>query len=109
MMTNLTDENFEEEIKKTDKLVLVDFFATWCGPCEVLGPMVEKVAENFKDEIVLAKVNVDQFPATSSKYNIDRIPNVILFKNGKQVDSFIGLMPENAIKDWIQATIKKNK
>jgi thioredoxin 1 len=107
MITNLTDENFDEEIKKLEKPVLVDFFATWCGPCEVLGPVLEKVAEGFGDKVVLAKVNVDQFPVTSGKFNIDRIPNVILFKDGKPVDSFIGLMPEPAIKTWLENALNK--
>jgi len=103
----LTDENFEEEIKKSSKPVLVDFFATWCGPCEVLGPIIEKVVENFSDKVVLAKVNVDQFPRTSGKFNIDRIPNVILFKNGKKADEFIGLMPEKAIAEWLKSALDK--
>jgi len=105
MLTNLTDQNFEEEIKKSEKPVLVDFFATWCGPCEVLGPIIEKVAENLSDKVVLAKVNVDQFPITSGKFKIDRIPNVILFKDGKQVDGFIGLMSEEAIKTWLEKAL----
>jgi thioredoxin 1 len=105
MLTNLTDQNFEEEIKKSEKPVLVDFFATWCGPCEVLGPIIEKVAENLSDQVVLAKVNVDQFPTTSGKFKIDRIPNVILFKDGKQVDGFIGLMSEEAIKTWLEKAL----
>jgi thioredoxin 1 len=103
----LTDENFEEDLKKTDKPVLVDFFATWCGPCEVLGPMIENVVKSFDNKIILAKVNVDQFPKTSNKFNIDRIPNVILFKDGKLVDGFVGLMPEESIKDWIEKTLNK--
>jgi len=107
MSLNLTDENFEEEIKKSDKPVLVDFFATWCGPCEVLGPIIEKVVEDFGGKIELFKANVDNFPIISSKFGIDRIPMVILFKNGKPVDSFIGLMPEPAIKTWLENALNK--
>jgi len=107
MILDLTDQNFEEKIKKSAKPVLVDFFATWCGPCEVLGPVLEKITESFGDKVVLAKVNVDQFPATSGKFNIDRIPNVILFKNGKQVDGFIGLMPADEIKKWLEKALNK--
>jgi thioredoxin 1 len=105
MLTNLTDQNFEEEIKKSEKPVLVDFFATWCGPCEVLGPIIEKVAEDLSDKVVLAKINVDQFPTTSEKFKIDRIPNVILFKEGNQVDGFVGLMSEEAIKTWLEKAL----
>jgi thioredoxin 1 len=106
-MINLTDENFEEDLKKSEKPVLVDFFATWCGPCEVLGPVIEKVVDVLSDKVVLAKVNVDQFPITSGKFNVDRIPNVVLFKDGKPVDSFVGLMPENEIKNWIEKALNK--
>ena len=107
MEKTLTDANFDQEIAAYEKPVVVDFFATWCGPCEVLGPVLEKVAESFGDKVVLAKVNVDQFPATSGKFNIDRIPNVILFKDGKPVDSFIGLMPEPTIKTWLENALNK--
>jgi thioredoxin 1 len=107
MILNLTDKNFDQEIKKSDKLVLVDFFATWCGPCQVLGPMLEKIAGEMEDEIVLAECNVDEFPQTSSKFNVDRIPNVVLFKNGQPVASFIGLMPEDSVKNWLNNALIK--
>jgi len=107
-MLNLTDENFQEEIKKSDKLVLVDFFATWCGPCEVLGPIIEKVVKDFSDKIELFKANVDEFPLVSNKFNVDRIPNVVLFKNGEVVDSFIGLMSESETKKWLENALKNN-
>jgi len=107
MTTNLTDQNFLEEIKKQEKSVLADFYATWCGPCQVLGPLLEKIAEEFKNEIVLVKVNVDEFPQTSTKFSIDRIPNVFLFKNGKAVDNFIGLMSEQEIKNWLKNALNR--
>jgi thioredoxin 1 len=107
MTTNLTDQNFQEEMEKSDKPVLVDFYASWCGPCQVLGPILEKIAEEFKDKIVLAKVNVDEFPQTSSRFGIESIPNVFLFKNGKPVDGFLGLVPENTIKNWLKAALEK--
>jgi thioredoxin len=105
-MENLTDENFEKEISAADKFVLVDFFATWCEPCTVLGPILEKVAGQFKEKVVLVKANVDEFPMASQKYEVDRIPNVVLFKNGKQVSSFTGLIPENSIKEWLESCTK---
>ena len=107
MITNLTDQNFQTQIEKSDKPVLVDFYASWCGPCQVLGPILEKIAEEFKDKVVLVKVNVDEFPQTSAKHGIDRIPNVFLFKNGKPVDGFLGLVPENTIKNWLKSALEK--
>jgi len=106
MENNLTDANFEEQLNATDKFVLVDFFATWCGPCSVLGPILERVAEQFKDSIVLWKVDVDNFPNASQKFGIEKIPSVFMFKNGKPVSNFVGLIPENQIKDWVANTIK---
>jgi len=108
-MLNLTDKNFDEEIKKIDKPVVVDFFATWCGPCEILGPMIEKVAKGFGDKIELFKANVDEFPLTSTKFSVDRIPMVALFKNGQLIDSFIGLIPEEEIKKWIEKNLSKKE
>ncbi len=107
MINNLTDANFDQEIKKSEKPVLVDFFAEWCGPCKVLGPIIEKIGEEMKDKIEFAKVNVEEFPQTSEKFNIDRIPNIILFKNGEKFDEFIGMMPEEEIKNWLNNALNK--
>lgn len=107
MIHILTDENFEEEIKKIDKPVLVDFFATWCGPCSILGPILEKIADELKDKIVLIKADLDNIPLTAQKFGIDRIPTVILFINGKPADSFIGLREEGDIKEWLEKIMKK--
>ena len=108
-MTNiLNDENFDSDVNSADKLVLVDFFATWCGPCTVLGPVLEKIADQLKDKVILMKADVDQFPATSQKFGIEKIPTVVLFKNGKPVGSFVGLMFEDTIKNWIENIIKES-
>jgi thioredoxin len=98
----ITDENFDKEISTIDKYVLVDFFATWCEPCTVLGPILEKVAKHFEDKVVLIKANVDKFPKSAQKYEVESIPKIILFKNGKQINSFVGLIPEKAIKEWLE-------
>ena len=104
MENNLNDTNFDSKIMG-DKPVLVDFFASWCEPCMVLGPILEKVAEELKDKVVLIKANVDEIPLTSQKFKIDRIPNVILFKNGKPVEGFIGVRLERDIKAWLEKLI----
>ncbi len=101
----LTDQNFQEEIKKSDKPVLVDFFATWCGPCAVLGPILEKIAKESNGEFILEKVNVDFFPLTCQKFGINVMPTVVLFKEGNPVSGFTGLISEAAVKEWLQKTL----
>lgn len=107
MINNLTDANFDQEITKSEKPVLVDFFATWCHPCTVLGPVLDKVSEEMKEKIAFAKVNVDEFPQTSQKFSIDSIPTVILFSKGKAVGGFVGLMQESDIKRWLDDAMSK--
>jgi len=102
MTTHLTDENFEKEINGTDKLVLVDFYADWCGPCKTLGPILEKIAEEMKDSLVLLKANVDNTPQNAGKFGVEKIPTIVLFKGGKVISGFVGLVPEQAIKEWIK-------
>jgi len=108
-MKILTDENFEKETTSTDKFVLVDFFATWCGPCSVLGPILEKLSEHFKDTVVFTKADVDGVPVSAGKFGVEKIPTVVLLKGGKQVNGFVGLIPENAIKEWLENIIKETK
>jgi thioredoxin 1 len=102
----LTDENFEKEINKAPIPVVVDFFATWCEPCNMLGPILEKVAEDLEGKIILGKVNVNEMPVTSQKFGVDRIPMVGLFDKGKMVSNFIGLKTEDSIKSWLKETLK---
>ena len=109
MENNITDENFEKEINASDKLVLVDFFAVWCEPCKVLGPILEKVALHFKEEVVLIKADVDRFPVAAQKYGVEKIPTIVLFKGGKPINGFVGLIPEKAIKEWLENILKENK
>lgn len=101
----LNDENFEKEIQTQTKPVLVDFFATWCEPCNMLAPILEKVAEEFKDKVVLLKANLDDIPQTAQKFGIDRIPTVVLFKNGKSAGGFIGLKTEADAREWLKKLI----
>ena len=105
---NITDENFEKEINAMDKLVLVDFFATWCEPCSILGPILEKIAERFKDKVILVKANVDNFPITARKFEVESIPKIVLFKNGKPINGFVGLMLEKTIENWLENILKSD-
>ena len=77
-----------------EKAVLVDFFATWCGPCKMLSPVLEGVAEKMKDKVTIVKVDVDRSPDLAAKFGVMSVPTMIMFKNGRQVDAFSGYMPE---------------
>jgi thioredoxin 1 len=101
-----TDEQFEKEVIGTDKFVLVDFFATWCGPCQVLGPILENLSKQFEGRIIFAKADVDNIPLTSQKFGVEKIPTVTLFKAGKPINTFVGLVPENKIKEWLENLLK---
>jgi thioredoxin len=102
----LTDENFDEELKRAEKLILVDFWAEWCTPCFVIGPILEKVAQKHEEEVTLIKVNLDKAPLIAQRYRIEQIPTVILFKWGQPIDAFIGVRPELAIEQWIEENQK---
>lgn len=100
----LTDENFEQEILKSKELAMVDFWAEWCGPCKILGPIVEQVAHDFKGKPVkIGKLNVDESGETASRYSVMSIPTLLFFKNGEVVDQVIGVQS----KDEIVARLKK--
>jgi thioredoxin 1 len=92
-----TDLNFQAEILDSDKVVLVDFWATWCGPCMMLGPVIEELADDYAGKAVIAKLNVDENSTTAAKYGIRSIPSLLLFKNGKVIDQMLGAMPKNVI------------
>jgi len=102
----LTDQNFEKEIQGAAVPVLVDFFADWCQPCSLLGPVLEKVAKEFEGKIILGKVDVNQAPLASQKFGVDRIPMVVLFDKGKPLSGFIGLKSEDSVKEWLKESLK---
>jgi len=103
---NLNDQNFEAEIKKAGQPVLVDFWADWCFPCQMLSPILDEAIEELKNEIVLAKVNIDEAPIISQKYGIEKIPTVMLFKEGKPISFFEGVRGEMEIKNWLNKNLK---
>lgn len=105
---DVTDDEFDEKVIKQSKSkpVVVDFWAPWCGPCRMLGPVLGKVAEDYKGKFLLAKVNVEENQKISEKYDIMSIPAVKLIKDGKIVDEFVGAMPESAITEWIDNHLK---
>ena len=98
---NLTNQNFEEEVLNEKRIVLVDFFATWCGPCKMLAPIISQIAEEYKDRLKVGKVNVDEQNELAIKYQISSIPTLLLFKDGKVVKSLVGLSSKSEIENMI--------
>jgi thioredoxin 1 len=94
---NVDDQTFEAEVLQSDKPVLVDFWAEWCGPCRMLAPTVDKLAQEFDGQLKFVKLNVDDSAATSNRFGIKSIPTLILFKNGNEQDRLIGNQPKEAI------------
>jgi thioredoxin 1 len=89
----VTDATFAAEVEKADRLVLVDFWAEWCGPCRAVGPVIEKLAEDYRGRVKVLKLDTDTNQATAARYNIRSIPSILLFKDGKPVDGVIGADP----------------
>lgn len=104
---NYDTNNFQSDvIEQSYKIpVLVDFWAEWCAPCRILGPVLERLAEKYKDNWKLVKLNTDRFPEIATQYGIRGIPNVKLFHNGKVINEFTGAMPENMVEDWLKKSI----
>ncbi len=93
----LTDSNFQHEVLENDKPVLVDFWAPWCGPCRVLAPVIEQLAEEFQSRAKVAKLNVDDHQGIAARYGVQSIPTLIVFRNGQEVDRVVGAVPKNLL------------
>ncbi len=100
----ITDQNFDE-VLKTDMPVLVDFWAEWCGPCKMIGPLVEELASEYEGKAVIGKVDVDSNPEVSAKFGIRSIPTLLVFKNGEIVDKQIGAVPKTALSQKLDAQL----
>jgi thioredoxin 1 len=102
-LIQFTDANFDQEVLKSERPVLVDFWAPWCGPCRAVGPVVEDLAEAYKGRVKVGKINIDDNPKTATTYGVMSIPTLILFNKGDIMDKLIGLSP----KDRLEGLIKK--
>jgi len=105
MALQITDANFEELVLKSDKPVLVDFWAEWCGPCRVVGPIVEELSIDYDGKAVVGKVDVDSNPEISMKFGIRNIPTLLVFKNGQVVDKQVGAVAKNVLAKKLDAQL----
>ena len=104
-LIHLTDENFKEEVLDFDGVVLVDFWAPWCGPCQMVGPMIEELAKEMEGKAKIGKINVDEEATTAQEYYIMSIPAVYVFKNGEVVEKLIGAMDKDSYKEAIEKNL----
>lgn len=102
MAIELTDSNFDDIVMKSEVPVLVDFWAEWCGPCRMVGPVVEELAKEYEGKAVVGKVDVDNNPGISTKYGIRNIPTLLFFKNGEIVDKQVGAVPKTVLSNKLQ-------
>jgi thioredoxin 1 len=105
MALELTDSNFDELVLQSDKPVLVDFWAEWCGPCRMVGPIVEELSGEYEGKAVVGKVDVDSNPGISMKFGIRNIPTLLVFKNGEIVDKQVGAVPKHILKGKLDAQL----
>ena len=105
MAVEFTDANFKELVLDSDKPVLVDFWATWCGPCRAIAPVIEELHTELDGKAVIGKVNVDNNPEISQKFGIRNIPTILFLKNGEVVDKSVGAVPKNILTDKIDAQL----
>ncbi|MGL6042860.1 MAG: thioredoxin [Sandaracinobacteroides sp.] len=101
----VTDSSFEADVLNSQTPVLVDFWAEWCGPCRMIAPALEEIAEELAGRVTIAKVNIDDEPEWASKYNVRSIPTMLIFKGGQKVAEKLGAEPKSSLKKWVESSI----
>ena len=101
MALQFTDENFEQEVLKSSQLTIVDFYADWCGPCKMVAPVIEQLADEYKDTVKIGKLNVDNAPGIAAKYKVMTIPTIMFFKDGEPVHKIVGVERKEVFEEKI--------
>lgn len=105
MALEVNDQNFDEVVLQSDKPVIVDFWAEWCGPCRMVSPILDEISEDYKDKVIVVKLNVDSNPAITVRFGIRNIPTVLFFKNGEISDKQVGAVPKNNFVTKLEALL----
>ena len=102
---HVSDDSFEQEVLQSEMPVLIDYWAEWCGPCKMIAPVLDEVASEYADKVRVAKLNIDENPATPPKYGIRGIPTLMLFKNGEATANMRGAAPKGQLKQWLEGEL----
>ena len=103
--SKITDSSFEQDVLKSQKPVLVDYWAEWCGPCKQIGPSLEEISDEMSEKVIVAKLNIDENPQAAGKYGVKGKPTLMRFKDGEIISTKVGALPKSKIKEWIESAI----
>jgi len=104
-LIQITDEQFKQTIDAANRPVLVDFWAPWCGPCRAVSPILEELADEYDGKVLIAKVNTDQNQLTPIQYGVRGIPTMVLFREGQEIDRFVGALPKDSLRQWLDSAV----